>query len=121
MVFDNGKLMVNGKVESVQEAKQRVRQYARLIQNMGWKISFNRIEIPTISAFFKVDGPVDILKVVQYYNGSYEAEIFPAAMFVKDSIHFTCFHSGAVLMTGIKHDQQFYTTVIPTLLEIPLL
>lgn len=121
MVFDNGKIMVNGKVNSTKEAKQRLRRYARLIQKLGWKIYLKQIVISTISAFFKLDGPVDVLKLVPYYNGAYESELFPAAMFVKDSIHFTCFHTGSVLMTGIKHEQQFYTTVIPVLLEIPLL
>ena len=55
MVFENGKLMVNGKVSSVKAAKQRVRRYARCLQQMGWNVTLRNIEISTISASFKVE------------------------------------------------------------------
>ena len=121
MVFTNGKMMVNGKVKSIREAKQRLRRYARLLQKIGWHITLKRIVISTISAFYKLDGPLNVYGLIQFYGGSYEAERFPAAMFVKDTIHFTCFDTGSVLMTGIKTDRQFYDTIIPTLLEMYIL
>lgn len=120
-VFSTGKVMVNGKVNSIFEAKLRLRRYARLIQRLGWTVTLSEIEVITISASFKVEGSVDLYKVVRYYNGHYEPELFPAAMFTKDTIHFTCFHSGSVLMTGIKTTQQLYDTCMPVLIELPLL
>ena len=121
MVFSNGKLMVNGKIKSIREARQRVRRYARLLQKIGCHITLKRIVISTISAFYKLDGPLDVYRLAQHYGGSYEFERFPATMFIKDTIHFTCFHTGAVLMTGIKTERTFYDTIIPTLLEMYLL
>ena len=121
MMFANGKLVVNGKVSSVQEAKQRVRRYVRLIQKMGWTVTLRRITVATISAYYKLEEPVDLCKLVKHYRGSYDAELFNAAMFVKDQIHFTCFHTGTVIITGIKKEKQFYDTVIPTLIEMYLL
>lgn len=110
--------MVNGKSKSISEANLRLRRYARFIQRLGWPVSLS--EMVTISASFKVEGRLDLRKVVQYYEGRYEPELFPAAMFTKDTIHFTCFHTGSVLITGIKKTQQFYATCIPVLIELPL-
>ena len=121
MVFRNGKMIVNGKVKSVKEAKRRLRQYARLLQVFGWTFQLRRINVKTISASYKVEGPVDLTHIVRYYRGSYEPERFPAAMFQKDCIHFTCFHSGTVLMTGIKDENQLRTICMSVLIELPLL
>ena len=121
MIFKSGKIMVNGKIESIREARQRMRRYARRLQKIGWNISLKRIIISTMSAFYKLEGALDVYRLVQHFGGSYEAERFPAAMFVKDTIHFTCFDTGSVLMTGIKTDRQFYDTIIPTLLEMYIL
>ena len=79
------------------------------------------IKVITISASFIVDGPLDLYKVVRYYDGHYEPELFPAAMFTKNSIHFTCFHTGSVLLTGIKRLKHLHDTCIPILIELPLL
>ena len=121
MVFGNGKLMTNGKVSSVKQAKQRLRRYARCLQKMGWNVTLTRITIATISAAFKLEGPLDIQAVNRHYSASYDAELYPAAMFVKDCVHYTCFYTGNVLMTGIKTERQLYTTVTSTLMELLLL
>lgn len=104
------KLMINGKAKSISEAKVRLRQYARLIQRLGRSVTLKEIKVVTVSASFKAEGPLHLHKAVRYYDGHYEPELFPASMFTKDSVHFTCFHTGSVLMTGIKKTQQFYDT-----------
>ena len=60
------------------------------------------VKVVTIAASFKTEGTLNLSNVVRYYGGQYEPELFPAAMFSKDSIQFTCFHTGSVLVTGIK-------------------
>ena len=84
-------------------------------------MTLTHIEISTISAAFKLEGPLDINSVVRHYGGTYDAELFPAAMFVKDNVHFTCFYTGSILMTGIKSEKQLYDCVMPVLLELSLL
>ena len=79
------------------------------------------VKVVTIAASFKTEGTLNLRNVVRYYGGQYEPELFPAAMFSKDFIHFTCFHTGSVLMTGIKSNQQLLNTCIPILIELPLL
>jgi len=120
-VFSSGKLIVNGRATSISEAKVRLRRYARYIQRLGWAVVLSDVKVVTISASFKTEGTLNLPNVVRYYGGQYEPEIFPAAMFAKDSIHFTCFHTGSVLMTGIKSNQQLFNTCIPILIELPLL
>ena len=121
MVFCSGMMMVNGKVTSISLAKRRVRRYARLIQRLGWAVSISKVKVVTVSASFKLNCPIELTKVCRYYSGTYDPELFPAVMFTKDSIHFTCFHSGTVLMTGIKRECQLNYICIPVLIEIPLL
>ncbi len=118
MLFSNGKIMVNGKVKSTREAKLRVRRYARIVQKMGFNVTLTDIRISTISAFHKIDGELDLTKIVQRYGGNYDPELFPAAIFVKEAVTFTCFHTGSVIMTGIKKNKQFYDVVVPTLIEL---
>ena len=120
-VYSTGKLTVNGKVQSIREAKRRLRRYARCIQKYGWNVTLSEIKIVTISASFKTCGPLNLYNIIKHYSGGYEPELFPAAMFTKDSIHFTCFHTGSVLMTGIKKENQLFDICIPILIELPLL
>ena len=90
-VFSTGKLNVNGKVKTIKEATRRLRRYARLIQRLGWSVSLSNVKVVTISASFKVEGPLDLHRVAIHYEGRYDAELFPAVMFTKNSIHYTCF------------------------------
>lgn len=69
-----------------------------------------------------MEGPLDLFKVVRYYDGHYDSELFPAAMITKDAIHFTCFLTGSVLMmTGIRYTKQIQDVCMPVLIELPLL
>jgi len=120
-VFSTGKLIVNGKVDSVAEAKRRLRRYARHIQRQGWRVTLSDLKVITMSASFKTAGPLDLMKVARYYGGQYEPDVFPAAMFTKDAVHFTCFHTGSVLMTGLKRTRDVYDICMPILIEMPLL
>ena len=79
------------------------------------------LDVLTLSASFKVPDPIDVMKVVRHYGRSYEPELFPAVMFRKDCVHFTCFHTGSVLMTGIKSDRQLNDVCLLVLIELPLL
>ena len=112
---------MKGKLATVGEAKKRLRRYARVIQNLGWRVTLSKINILTISASFKLRQTLDLGKVVRFYNGNYEPELFPAAMFTVERVHFTCFHSGTVLMTGIKCHRQLHEICMPVLIELQLL
>ncbi len=74
-----------------------------------------------MSATYKLDRKLNLETVVRTYNGSYEPGIYPAALFIKETVHFTCFHTGSVLITGVKSELLLDEVVVPTLLELELL
>ena len=118
MVFANGRMMVNGKVKTVKQCKKRVRQYARMLQKSGWNVRLGTIRIATISASFKLETEINFPDIVNQYGGCYEPERFPANMFTKDTVHFSVFGSGTVLMTGLKKESDVDRICMPILLEL---
>ena len=50
----------------------------------------------------------------------YEHELFPAVNFKIKGINFCCFHTGKVIITGIRRPSQIDGVVYPTLVELEL-
>ena len=121
MVSNNGKLMCNGGTNSIAKAKKRVRRYARLIQKAGYPVHMDTIRVITMSAIHTLTKPLDLIQITKILYGQYEPEIFPAAMFKQGGIHFNCFRSGKVVMTGIKRTAQIRNTIIPCIIELQIL
>ena len=120
MVFSNGKIMVNGKVTCVKDCKRRLRRYARLIQRLGWQVRLKKIKVCTISAHFKMDDTPNLPNIARRYDGRYDPDRFPALHFSHDGISYTVFHTGTILMTGIKKECQLQSRCIPTILNMTL-
>jgi TATA-box binding protein (TBP) (component of TFIID and TFIIIB) len=120
-VFANGKICVNGKVKTPNEARIRVRRYARLVQKQGASVSLKHIEIVTMSASYHTEGTLAMDVLVRDMQATYEPELFPAAMFKRDNIHFTCFRNGKILVTGIRTQKMMEDVVMPTLIELETL
>ena len=102
LLFANGYMNCNGKCSSFQEARKRLRKYARVLQNMGVPVNLKRIEIVTASGVYQLGGRLDPRRLPITF--SYEPEIFPAVMFRRCGMHFTCHLSGKTLVTGIKNN-----------------
>jgi transcription initiation factor TFIID TATA-box-binding protein len=54
-------------------------------------------------------------------QATYEPELFPAAMFKRGNVHFTCFCNGTILVTGIKTQRMMEDVVMTTLMELEVL
>ena len=117
LVFHNGKLNCNGN-RNIQQAKKRIRQYARLIQKQGFPaVTIKKIEVITMSAVYQLSSCLDLNKACEIVPGiRYDPEILNAAMLKRGNVHFNCFHTGKVVITGIKNINVIY----PTLLELEL-
>lgn len=115
LVFRTGKLNCNGN-RSVDEARKRIRQYARLIQKHGFGGNLQNIDIITMSAVYQVSSNFDFNKLQGILGATYEPELHNAAMLKRGKIHYNCFHTGKVVITGIKNTDAIY----PTLLELEL-
>ncbi len=118
LVFRTGKIVVNGKAADESIAIDRVRKYAKLLRHYGWRVSLKEIKIVTMSAYYRVDGNLSMETLCRHMCAKYEPELFPAAMFKRDGVHFTCFPNGKILITGIKNNMD--DVVLPTLIELEL-
>ena len=115
LIFSNGKINTNGKCSTFREGTQRLRRYARLLQRMGYAIRLNRVRLITASACHRLSGKINPAS----FSEGYEPELFPALMFKRDGLHFTCHLSGTLIITGIKGKKDL-DNAYPVILELEL-
>ena len=111
LVFHNGKLICNGN-KSIQQAKKRTRQYARLIQKLGHEVNLKRIQLITITTVHQLSSTLDFKKLCSILGGTYDPDIHNAAMLKRGRVHYNCFQSGKVVMTGVRSVQNLYATIL---------
>ena len=118
LVFHNGKLNCNGN-RSIQHARRRIRQYARLIQKQGFPaVTIKKIDLITMTAVYQLSSTLNLSKACKFIPGSrYDPDIHNALMLKRRKVHYNCFHSGKVVITGIRNIDVIY----PTLLELELM
>ena len=120
LVFSSGVINCNGKVSCVKEGRQRLRRYARRLQQLGFPVCLTNVKCITISASHALSTALDLQQLATERSLVYEPELFPAANFKVDGINFCCFHNGKVVMTGIKSMAQIDNVVYPTLIELEM-
>lgn len=77
------------------------------------------IQLRTQSAVHDLSGRINYYKLCETVPCvTYEPELFHACMLRKASIHFIVYHTGKVIMTGIKSQDDIDEYVWPTLLEL---
>ena len=115
LIFKNGKMNCNGN-KSVQEAQTRIKQYADLIGNHGFCTNIQDIKVISMTGVYQLSGRLDFDKLCKALNALYEPEIHNATMLKRGKVHYNCFHTGKVVITGIKDTEAIY----PTLLELEM-
>ncbi|XP_045171058.2 TATA-box-binding protein-like 1 [Mercenaria mercenaria] len=120
LVFSNGVINCNGKATSIQEGRQRLRRYARRIQRLGYTVCLKDIKCLTVSASHTLSTALDLNQLVKERQIVYEPELFSAVNLKYDGVNFCCFHSGKVVITGIKDHAQLDEAVYLVLIELEL-
>ena len=121
LVFSNGVINCNGKVHSAKEGYQRLRRYARRLHNLGYPVVVTDVKWVTLSATHTLSTALDLRQLAtERPNVTYEPELFPSVNFKVEGVNFCCFHSGKVVMTGIKSIRQIDDVVYPTVIELEL-
>ena len=120
LVFVNGVINCNGKATSFEKGRQRIRKYARKLQTLGYSVRLRDAKIITVSASHTLSAGLDLISLAQDRTLLNEPELFPAINFKKHSVNFCCFHTGKVIITGIKTTAQIYNVIYPTLIELEL-
>ena len=114
MIYSTGKIICHG-------GKEQMRQYAKLVERMGYPVRMKKIKTLTMSVVYTLQGKVDYCKIVQWMHGSYEPEIFYAVGFIREGIHYTLYKSGKTIMTRIKYEKDLSNKVNAVLLELEVL
>ena len=119
-MFASGVINYNGKAVSFEEDCQRLRKYARKLQNLGCPVRLKDTKILTVSASHTLSTGLNLNSLAQDQIVLYEPELFPALNFKMGGINFCCFHTGKVVITGIRTMAQIDNVVYPTLIELGL-
>ena len=70
LVFVNGVTNCNGKATSFQEGRQRLRRYARQLQNLGCPVRLRDVKIITVSASHMLSAGLDLNRLAPRQNPS---------------------------------------------------
>jgi transcription initiation factor TFIID TATA-box-binding protein len=119
LIFPNGQIIYNG-CNNVLEGKTYVRQYVRLLQLAGYKVVLKKIHVVTKSALATLEHTLDYAKICEYTDAEYHPELLNACCFRREQVHFMCFHTGKIVITGIKSEKDLNLLVYPTLTEIAI-
>lgn len=120
LVFSSGAINCNGRASDVEEGRKRLRRYARQLQTLGYPASLGTVRMLTASASHSLSAELDLKALAEERSVVYEPELFPALNFKIDGVNFCCFHTGKVVITGIKFMNQMDDVVLPTLIELEL-
>ena len=119
-VFTNCVINCNGRASSFEEGRQRLQRYARRLQNLGCQVRLRDAKILTVSASHTLSGGLDLHRLTQERAFLYVPEIFPAVNFKLEGINFCCFHTGKVVIMGIRHPTRLNDIIYSTLIELEL-
>ncbi len=120
LLYASGKIVCTGS-KSVAEGRKDIRQYARMLQKMDYNIRVKNISVRNCTAIHSLLGTLNLPNLVTGLDARYEPELFPAAMLKREGVHYTCFHTGKILITGFKSTETLDEVIYPTLLELELL
>ena len=78
------------------------------------------VKIITASASHTLSLGLDLNTLAKERSLLYEPELFPALNVNIEGVNFCCFHTGKVVITGIKTIAQIENVIYPTLIELEL-
>lgn len=122
LFFSTGKMVVTG-AKSEEWAKKAARKFARIIQKLGYNVTFKEFKIQNIVAVCDAKFPIRLegLALAHRSFASYEPELFPGLiyrMMTPIQVVLLIFVNGKVVLTGAKNRENIATafdTMYPVL------
>ena len=123
LIFHSGKMVVTG-ARSEELSRLAARKYARIIQKLGFAVSFLDFTVQNMVGTADVRFPVLLDGLARDHEdfSSYEPELFPGLIYrmVSPKVVLLIFVSGKVVMTGAKNRDHIYEAfeyIYPVLTE----
>lgn len=113
ILYGNLKAIIHG-------TRPQLRRYLRLLQKGGFITNVKLITTVTKSAVHRLSSTVNYQSLASRSDVYWTPDLFHAPNFKVGRINFTVFHSGQVVITGIKSTGDVNRSVWPTLLELEL-
>ncbi|XP_055004243.1 uncharacterized protein LOC129407401 [Boleophthalmus pectinirostris] len=108
MITERGHLTCYGAC-SFEDAHRAARRFARIIQKMGFPVSFSNFKINNVTTVFQ-SFRVRLNRLSEALRGhcSYEPERFTGLYFHFENVRICVFHTGKMIFTG-SSDLSMYT------------
>eukprot|EP00047_Mylnosiga_fluctuans_P007872 m.5229 g.5229 ORF g.5229 m.5229 type:complete len:199 (-) comp1984_c0_seq1:194-790(-) len=109
LVFSTGKMVCTG-AKSEDNAYVAARKFARIVQKLGYKVSFKDFKVVNMVARCDVRFPIRLegLALSHSYCCTYEPELFPGLVYrmYSPKLTFLIFVSGKIVLTGGRSREQ---------------
>jgi TATA-box binding protein (TBP) (component of TFIID and TFIIIB) len=115
VLFPNGKFIHLGRPVG-SSPRIHIRRFARILQKQGYLVHLGPIRLVCMSAVHKLSGKIDLHAIPRYLCGTYESEILNAGILKHGSVTACVFHTGTVVLTGLRSVNSVY----PLILELEL-
>lgn len=88
-----------------------------ILKRLPWSVTYGSIHLNSMTVTHQLPHPVNLYRLNRDHF-RVEHEIFPAAEWIHDSNeHFNVFHSGCVVITGVKCLHKTETILLPRLVH----
>ena len=123
LIFASGKMVCTG-ARSEEDSKKAARQYAKIINKLGFAVKFTEFKIQNIVGSCDVKFPIRLEGLANEHGRycNYEPEMFPGLIYrmIKPKIVLLIFVSGKIVLTGAKERNDIFAAfqnIYPTLLK----
>lgn len=111
LIFASGKMVCTG-ARSEEDSRKASRNYAKIIQRLGYQVKFAEFKIQNIVGSCDVRFPIRLEGLASTHSKfcSYEPEMFPGLIYkmAKPKIVLLIFVSGKIVLTGAKERSDIY-------------
>ena len=112
-LFPNGKITHSGKPIGL-SPRQCIEKYLEMLRSQGHSVHLSHVRTVSRAALYRLSGKINLCTIP---GADYNPEIFNAAFVKRGGAAFSVFHTGAVVITGIKDIDQ----TLGVLVELELL
>ena len=117
LLFPNGKLVHLGS-PGPKEPRVYIRRYVRILQKQKYPVHLSPVKLVCMSATHELSGKINLCDVAQLCPcTTYEPEFINTAIVKRPECTVCVFHTGTLVITGLKDPEAAY----PIVLELELI